>query len=677
MYIIPRIPQLFIISCAIFFHLVSCHKVSESNVAQETDVEATSSIQLFDEAEVVKYVKESVDKTLQKLTQVNNSPNVYLGKIIYGKSKEIIAEFTVNFDKLEFQVLRLPQSKYDQENDVKKFDIKIVGGLSVRAKPNSAYPYLHPWSDPESVADTLEWKWMLKNSPDEGTQLKEHRKGELELLAADEASTVYQPEPRNERVASNVYESFEKELKRYFHTQDIKGKSAKVITWLTNLPGYAEGIYMIHQACGNDHIFAKTFDVDKEGLNNGVKQRGFLSYIIGPNVRTAKRGDDKWSKWNENCTVTRCYYQIDQNDQIQWVDGVGDSGEIITTKEQTEAWIYGAGAKQSNHNNLVDLHSNMTGWLKLLANDNPRFSINHTYLLPFLEKECQSFSGVCEHANCAWKQKRFEQHTIDSLAKYLSANSHTKGYPMFLPMKIAQILDSVEALVEYMPESALSEGMGDDKDKPTSKGLDAVSGSRKVEKIAMADHLVTKVEVNEFPSKGDGKNKPTSKALDAVPVPDKVEKIAMADHLVTKVEVEEFPNKVAPTKTDSQQKKERAKIMDSGVIQRTKWNGLSLSGKWKGQVNGLPLEFVWNSADAGMLGFSQNNTKTTLETSVYLEGNQIIFDCHRVLKSAIQGVGPARYIGVLKNGRSIEGTWYRTDQDNKSQHDRFSFTIFE
>lgn len=126
-------------------------------------------------------------------------------------------------------------------------------------------------------------------------------------------------------------------------------------------------------------------------------------------------------------------------------------------------------------------------------------------------------------------------------------------------------------------------------------------------------------------------------------------------------------NVVAPTKTDSQQNKENA----------NKWNRLPLSGKWKGQVNGLPLEFVWTSVNTGRLSFIQNNTKTTLASAVYLGENQIIFDCHRVLDGAIQGVGPARYLGVLKNDRSIEGTWYRTDQDTKSQHDRFSFSIFE
>ena len=116
------------------------------------------------------------------------------------------------------------------------------------------------------------------------------------------------------------------------------------------------------------------------------------------------------------------------------------------------------------------------------------------------------------------------------------------------------------------------------------------------------------------------------------------------------------------------------------ITREKMWNGLELAGTWKGRVNELPLEFVWQNSSYGELSFVQNGTKTILATEVEFGKDILIFHCRTVISGDVGGVGAAQYKGRFVKrgvGARIEGLWYRTDKSDRRKSDTFYFTTFE
>lgn len=422
------------------FSIMSCHKAADIETVEQPKPTESPTGTTLDEERAVEIVRTGLLEDLKKLTQVKENLNVFVGKISFGpdykRSAKTIIEFTIDPEKLDFKCTKKPSSYGDEYFQRVEFTVEAAAGVSVRAKEDLDYPLLQPWSATESLSDSLAWHWRLMHSPESGTKLESLKEWDLEAFPEDELRFLYESESTDARVPAEVIGSFDNSVKRYFYFYDSIKKDEEFVLWLTPLGvGYPDDTYTIYQSSGLTKLFTKTMEVDEEGLNAGVQQRGILEYAFGPSIRSADRLADKWSRWGPGIRTIRCYYQIDSNGKIQWAHRIEDTGEV-TTRElpDRDCFSYGTYREQpaSPYANLMndDSLEKLGGWRKLLAKDKPHKNLPTfgTFTpVSFLEKTCSM--GMCNHSQCGKRKLHHhnsmfsDAYTIDTLANYLSANS--------------------------------------------------------------------------------------------------------------------------------------------------------------------------------------------------------------------------------------------------------------
>jgi hypothetical protein len=437
-----------IINCAFFvsmvFSIMSCHKAADIETVEQPKPTESPTGTTLDEERAVEIVRTGLLEDLNKLTQVKDHLNVFVGKISFGpeyeRSEKTIIEFTIDPEKLDFKCTKKPSSYGDEYFQRVEFTIEATNGVSVRAKEDLDYPLLQPWSVTESLSDSLAWRWRLTHSPESGTKLEPLKEWELEAFPEDEIRFLYESESTDAKVSEQVLASFDNSIKRYFYFSDSIETDEKFVLWLTPLNrggtyDFTDGTYTIYQSSGLGKLFTKTMEVDEEGLNAGVQQRGILEYVFGPRIRRADRLADKWSPWGPGTQTVRCYYQIDSNGKIEWAHHIKDTGEVTTHElPDLDCLSYGTYRELpvSPYTKLMndDWVEKLTGWRKLLAKDKPYKSLpifNSFTPVSFLEKPCSM--GMCNHSNCGKRELYHhnsmfsDAYTIDTLANYLSANS--------------------------------------------------------------------------------------------------------------------------------------------------------------------------------------------------------------------------------------------------------------
>jgi hypothetical protein len=170
---------------------------------------------------------------------------------------------------------------------------------------------------------------------DEGTKIQKIRGPTLELFPAGRMVTLYPSEEEPNKWTGAALEQFHLAVGRYFKAT-TNDKGTQSIIWARK--EYADN-HNVFQCRGQSATLWENMDVDEEGQQAGVKQRGLMEHVIGTQFRHTYSGnstDDysgKWSPWWAGMMVIRCYYQVDSSESIQWVASINKEGETRIPEE--------------------------------------------------------------------------------------------------------------------------------------------------------------------------------------------------------------------------------------------------------------------------------------------------------------------------------------------------------
>ena len=304
-------------------------------------------IKKLTDEEITGHVRRSLFDTLGKLTPHRSKPDVYLAFIFFEvdrrPGKKAFAEFTIHPDQFKINYSREAPSPYEQENGIDRVTVDRIDGFTVRVMQDLNYPAFHEWSSSEAATELLGWKWEIKASPDQGTNVREIRESKLDAFPRGRMTTLYPPEQEPNKWASAALDQFNMAVGRYFKATTADNGMQSII-WATqethdnpvtldtySLPRTA------FQCKGKTITLSEDLEVDEEGQKAGVKHRGILERVFGTQFRYAQRNAQKWSQWWTGMMVVRCYYQVDSSENIQWVANVNQDGGTQIPEEHGQA----------------------------------------------------------------------------------------------------------------------------------------------------------------------------------------------------------------------------------------------------------------------------------------------------------------------------------------------------